>query len=66
MTRFWGRIVILAFANISREFPSNPWLFPENEEISAPPLCGVLIGIYKFYKSWATETFRQNLERRGR
>jgi hypothetical protein len=51
---------ILDFAGISRKFPSDPRLFfPENEEISAPPLRGFLIGIYKFYESWSTETFRK-------
>ena len=34
-------------------------LFPENEEISAPPPCGLLIGIYLFYENWSTETFRK-------
>ena len=34
--------------------------FPENKEISAPPPCWVLIGIYLFYKDWSTETFRKN------
>jgi hypothetical protein len=33
--------------------------FPGNEEKSAPPLRGFLIGIYKFYESWSTETFRK-------
>jgi hypothetical protein len=32
---------------------------PENEEISAPPPCGLLIGIYLFYENWSTETFRK-------
>jgi hypothetical protein len=32
---------------------------PENEEISALPPCGLLIGIYIFYESWSTETFRK-------
>jgi hypothetical protein len=40
----WGRIFILEFAHISRKFRSDP----ENEEISAPPPYGVLIGIYLF------------------
>jgi hypothetical protein len=34
-------------------------LAPENEEISAPPPCGFLIGIYLFYENWSTETFRK-------
>jgi len=56
----WGRIFILDFAYISRKFPSDPRPFsPENEEISAPPPCGFLIGIYMFYESWSTETFRK-------
>ena len=48
----------LHFAHVSGKFPSHPRLFsPENKEISAPPPCGFLIGIYLFYKSWSTETF---------
>jgi hypothetical protein len=31
----------------------------ENEEISAPPPCGLLIEIYLFYENWSTETFRK-------
>jgi hypothetical protein len=34
-------------------------LFPENEEISAPPPCGLLNEIYLFYENWSTETFRE-------
>jgi hypothetical protein len=34
-------------------------LFAEDEEISAPPPCGLLIGIYIFYENWSTETFRE-------
>ena len=34
---------------------------PENEEISAPPPCGLLIGIYLFYENWSIETFRKGL-----
>jgi hypothetical protein len=42
--QLWGRIFILDFAYISRKFPSDPRLFPpENEEISTPPPCGFLI-----------------------
>jgi hypothetical protein len=37
-------------------------LFAENEEISAPPPRGFLIGIYKFYENWSTEL----LKRKGR
>jgi hypothetical protein len=33
--------------------------FPENQEISAPPPFGFLIGIYIFYENWSTETFRE-------
>jgi hypothetical protein len=33
---------------------------PENEEISTPPPCRLLIGIYIFYENWSTETFREN------
>jgi len=51
---------ILNFVYISRRFPSDPTLFsPESEEISVPPPCGFLIGIYLFYGNWSTETFRK-------
>jgi hypothetical protein len=51
---------ILDFAYVSRKFPSDPGFFcRENEEISAPPPCGLLIGIYKFCENWSTETFRK-------
>jgi hypothetical protein len=33
--------------------------FPESEEISTPPPCGLLIRIYRFYKNWSTESFFQ-------
>jgi hypothetical protein len=60
-------MLILDFAYISRKFPSDPRLFSAaNEEISAPPPRGFLIGIYLFYENWSTETFRQNLGRRRR
>jgi hypothetical protein len=29
----------------------------ENEKISTPPPCGLLIGIYILYENWSTETF---------
>jgi len=55
-----GRIFILGFAYISRKFPGDPRLFSlKNKEISAPPPCGLLIGIYLFYENWSTETFRK-------
>jgi len=41
-------------------FLLTPGSFPENEEISAPPPSGFLIGIYKFYENWSTETFRKS------
>jgi hypothetical protein len=50
---------ILDFAYISRSFLLTPSFFHENEEISAPPPCGLLIGIYLFYENWSTETFRK-------
>jgi hypothetical protein len=28
-------------------------------EISTPPPCGLLIGIYRFYENWSTETFSE-------
>jgi hypothetical protein len=34
--------------------------FSESEEISTPPPCGFLIGIYLFYENRSTETFREN------
>jgi len=52
----------LHFAYISRKFLFDPMLFAENEEISAPPPRGFLIGIYKFYENWSTEL----LKRKGR
>jgi hypothetical protein len=58
VSRLWGRIFILDFVYISGKFPSDSGFFPENEEISTPPPCGFLIRIYKFYKNWSTETFR--------
>jgi hypothetical protein len=36
-----------------------PGFFPENEEISAPPPRGFLVGIYLFYENWSTESFRK-------
>ena len=55
----WDQIFIFDFAYISRKFPSDPRLsFPENEGISTPPPCALLIGIYIFYENWSTETFR--------
>jgi hypothetical protein len=30
-----------------------------NKKISAPPPCGLLIGIYLFYENWSPETFRK-------
>jgi len=57
--RRWGRIFILDSVYVSQKSPSDPRLiFPENKEISAPPPCGFLIGIYLFYENWSTETFR--------
>ena len=62
---FWGRIFILDFAYISRNFPSDPRLFSsENEEISTPPPWGLSIGIYLFHENWSTETFR-NFQKRN-
>jgi len=40
-------------------FLFTPGFFPENEEISSPPPCAFLIGIYLFYENWSTETFRR-------
>jgi hypothetical protein len=61
----WGRFFILDFADISQKFPSDPQAFsPENKEISEPPLCGFLIGIYLFYENWSTETSRKRDSRK--
>jgi hypothetical protein len=61
-----GQILILDFAYISREFASDLKLFStENEEISAPPPCGLLIGIYLFSENWSTETFKKKSRRNG-
>jgi hypothetical protein len=58
--RSWGRIIILDFACVSQKVLSGLRLLShENEEISTPPPCGFLIGIYKFYKNWSTETLRR-------
>jgi len=40
-------------------FLLTPGFFPENEEISAPPPCGFLIGIYLSYENRSTGTFRK-------
>jgi hypothetical protein len=46
-------------------FLLTPGFFPEFEEISSPPPCGFLIGIYLFYENWSTETSRRR-QRSGR
>jgi len=46
-------------------FLLTPGFFPENEEISAPPPCRLLIGIYLFYENWSTETFGKESSKRG-
>jgi hypothetical protein len=62
----WDQIFILDSAYISRKFSSDPRLFsPENEEISTPPPCGLLIGIYLLYENWSTETFRKKESKKG-
>jgi hypothetical protein len=54
----WGRIFIHDFAYISWKFLSDPGLFsPGNEEISAPPPCEFLIGLYLLSENWSTESF---------
>jgi hypothetical protein len=40
-------------------FLLTPGFFPESEEISAPPPCGFLMGMYLFSENWSTETFRK-------
>ena len=45
-------------------FLLTPAFSPENEEISAPPPSGLLIGICKFCESWSTETFRKEDSKR--
>jgi hypothetical protein len=49
----------LALPIFHESFLLTPGFFHENEEISGPPPCGLLIGIYKFYENWSTETFRK-------
>jgi hypothetical protein len=58
----WGQFFFLEFAYISRKFLFSPpgFFSSKNEEISAPPPCGFLIGIYLFYENWSTETSRKN------
>jgi hypothetical protein len=34
-------------------------ILSEDEEVSRPPPCGFLIGIYLFYENWSTEPFRK-------
>jgi hypothetical protein len=43
----------------------TPVFSPENEEISAPPPCGLLVEIYIFYENWSTETFRKEDSKKG-
>ena len=53
----WGRVFILYSVYISHKSPcGHQAFFSENEEISSPPPCRLLIGIYKFYENWSTET----------
>jgi len=49
----------LTFPILYESFLLTSRPFPENEEISVPPPCGFLIGIYKFYENWSTESFRK-------
>jgi len=44
---------------------NKDFFIAENKEISAPSPCGLLIGIYKFYESWSTETFRKRVKEVG-
>jgi hypothetical protein len=37
--------------------PGGQAFFPGNQEISVPPPCVLLIGIYLFYENWSTESF---------
>jgi hypothetical protein len=52
-----GRWFDSLFTLFHKSFLLTPGFFPENEEISAPPPFGFLIGIYLFYENWSTETF---------
>jgi hypothetical protein len=54
--------LILGFVYIPRKFPFDPRLFPENEKVSIPPR---VIGVYRFYKNWSTETFRKKESKSG-
>jgi hypothetical protein len=58
-------MLIVDFGYISRKSYSDPYFFPENEEISAPPPWGFLIGIYKFCEHWSIETFREGLKKKA-
>ena len=40
-------------------------LFPGNEEISAPPPVGSLIGTYLFCENWSTKTFGSKGQKSG-
>jgi hypothetical protein len=50
--------LFLILSKFKESFFSTPHFFPlKNEETSIPPPFGVLIGVYKFYENWSTETF---------
>jgi hypothetical protein len=56
----WGSVgesLSLALRIFHESLLLTPGFFHENEEISTPPPCGFLIGIYLFYENWSTETF---------
>lgn len=51
------------FPYISRKFLSDlRFIYTDSEEISTPPSCRLLIGIYKFNENRSTETFRKSQE----
>ena len=49
----------MALPIFHKHFLLTAGLFPENEEISAPPPCGFLIETYLFCENWSTETSRK-------
>jgi hypothetical protein len=54
---FIGLAILYCFKGRTHVFMAS--FFSENEGISAPPPCGLLIGVYRFYENWSTETFRK-------
>jgi len=53
------------FAYNDEDFLPTEGFFPENEEISTAATPWIIAGIYKFYESRSTETFRKSQEMAG-